>query len=162
MPIEIKNLQHRVPLSPGAFLASTGKILKTERVSVSQLSVVFVNDRKIRALNKAFLGRDETTDVIAFDLRTPSQRQKPAKRAGDLDGEIVISAPRARANARRYKVTLQQELLLLIAHGIAHLLGYDDHTPADRRRMRKKERELLALSGPARRAAAGRSRRRAA
>lgn len=60
-------------------------------------------------------------------------------------GDIVISTDAVIKNARIYKTTHPQELMLYVVHGILHLLGYDDHAEKDIRRMRKKESELMGL-----------------
>ena len=90
----------------------------------------------MRTLHKKFLKKDSVTDVLSFDY---SQK----KTRGALAGEIVICAGVARRNARAYKTTLEQELCLYVIHGILHLLGYDDHRPADIRAMRRREAELM-------------------
>ena len=78
------------------------------------------------------------TDVLAFDLRD-------RKSASALEGEIVISTGAACRQARQFKTTPQREVTLYVVHGILHLLGYDDHRPADIRKMRSKEKELMEL-----------------
>jgi probable rRNA maturation factor len=66
-------------------------------------------------------------------------------------GELVISTEQAIANARRFRTTPARELTLYVVHGILHLHGYDDRTPAQRRRMRAAERRFLRSCGRARR-----------
>lgn len=112
----------------------------------ANLSLTFVDDATIRSLNVQYLGRDEATDVLAFpmDDADPSPGVPPEER---ILGEIVISAEKALAEARRRRIPLARELALYAAHGLLHLLGYDDHTPPDRRRMRRAERRALAAVG---------------
>jgi probable rRNA maturation factor len=71
--------------------------------------------------------------------------EAPARDKGELQGEIIISTVTAAANARRFATTAFYEIVLYIAHGILHLLGYDDHGPDARRRMRDKEREIMIV-----------------
>jgi len=84
-------------------------------------------------LNKRFLGRDYTTDVLSFVYGDD-----------DLFGETVISVDRAEAQAAEYCVSYNEELGRLIIHGVLHLLGYTDESAADKERMRKKEDRYLA------------------
>jgi probable rRNA maturation factor len=99
------------------------------------LEVAFVDEKKIRALHQQFLQNPSETDVMTFDLgATPEARRIAA---------IAICVPVAQHYAERYGVSLRAELLRLIIHGALHLLGFDDHTPAEKQRMRYYERKLL-------------------
>jgi probable rRNA maturation factor len=96
------------------------------------LSVALVNDRAIRRVHRQFLGKDTATDVISFPL-------DDGLPGSDLFGELVISVETARREARARRLRPEDELLLYAIHGALHLAGYDDTTPAKRRRMRRKE-----------------------
>jgi len=75
------------------------------------------------------------TDVITFDLGvTP---------AGWRMATLAICVPVAQEYAKTDGVSLRAELQRLVIHGVLHLLGYDDHTPAEKKRMRRKENALL-------------------
>ena len=138
------------------------KILRLERTSIrdaarralesvgceKDVSLVFVEDERIRELNRKFLDHDQETDVIAFPLEDETD---------DLLGEVVVSTETAVREAGRRKKEPLDELLLYVVHGVLHLLGYDDHSPNDRRRMRRAEAALLA-GHAARRTAANRQR----
>ena len=119
-------------------------MLRHERILKGSLVLVFVTDSSIKKLNQEFLKRRHATDVLAFDYHPFSDRSKRKK---ILMGEIVISTEMARRQAKIYRTSIQQEIILYIIHGILHLLGFDDHTPEDIRRMRRKEEELLRLVG---------------
>ncbi len=97
----------------------------------------------MRDLNARYRGMVKSTDVLSFPL---SEAGPAACRA--LLGDIVICVPKAESQSREYGVTLYDELLRLLVHGLLHLLGYDHERGAYRKRkMEKKERELLnALS----------------
>ena len=86
----------------------------------------------IRAVRAA-----SATDVLAFDLRDDADDDW-------MEGEIVVSADAARQQGERLGVDAGQELLRYVIHGMLHLSGYDDQTPAGRRRMRDAENRLLA------------------
>lgn len=102
-------------------------------------SLVVVGDRRMRRLNRDFHAADETTDVLAFELDRWS--------ADGFDGEVVVCAPYARREARSRGLAFATELALYAVHGILHLLGEDDHEPERARRMRRRERRILARVG---------------
>jgi rRNA maturation RNase YbeY len=83
--------------------------------------------RSIRALNNKFLRHDYVTDVISFDLSSQSV----------LEGEIYICFDQAVDQAKVYKVPVSNELLRLVAHGMLHILGYNDRSQKDRSAMLK-------------------------
>ena len=98
------------------------------------LSIVFVSDSEIQSLNLKFLGKERPTDVIAFFLDDKKD---------EVWGEIYISVDRAREQAKMYRVTIQEELARLVIHGILHLLGFEDHTKPERKKMTDKEDQYL-------------------
>jgi len=113
--------------------------LSTQILGRKNLSIAFVTNAAIRKINRRFLSHDFATDVLSFPLDT------------DLVGELVISAEYAAGEASRRKIPVEEELLRYVAHGILHLLGYDDHRPADRTRMwARQERELRKILAPRR------------
>ncbi|HEV3029381.1 MAG TPA: rRNA maturation RNase YbeY [Planctomycetota bacterium] len=106
--------------------------LATQILGKRDLSIAFVTNAAIRKINRKFLQHDFATDVISFPLGT------------DLIGELVISAEYASTEARSRKIPVEEELLRYVAHGILHLLGYDDHRPRDRAAMWKRQELELA------------------
>lgn len=107
----------------------------------NEVSVLLVNDRAIRRLHKAYLKYDYPTDVLAF----PQQVGSPSPQA-HLLGDVVISVETAARQAKEHGHSLSHELALLLIHGILHLFGYDDTTPAGHRRMWAKQATLLAIA----------------
>ena len=133
---------------PAPIIKVVKRILKHEGVVNADLSIVFVTDRKIKTLNKQFLRRAYATDVLAFDLSEENlSRLRKTKRGGGkikkIKGDIVISVTAALKNSKIYRTLIHDEILLYIIHGILHLLGYDDHSPQDIKRIRKKERSIM-------------------
>jgi probable rRNA maturation factor len=127
--IHVTNEQRQVPIPAAKVRRLAGQILGKRN-----LSIAFVTNAAIRKINRQFLKHDFVTDVISFPLGT------------DLVGELVISAEFAVGEARLRKIPVEEELLRYVAHGILHLLGYDDHDPADRERMwKRQERELARI-----------------
>ena len=102
-----------------------------------RLSLVFVTRQRIQALNKRYLKRTYATDVLSFDLSARGSRSK------EIKGEVIISTQAAVANSRVYGTSIAKEIDLYVVHGILHLLGFDDHSPAEIKRMRAAENEVL-------------------
>ncbi len=96
------------------------------------LSVRFVGDRAMRALNREFRGRDRTTDVLSFP--------GGATREGEHLGDIAVSVPQARRQAAERGHPVERELRTLLLHGLLHCLGHDHET--DRGEMEALERGL--------------------
>ena len=95
------------------------------------IHVVFVDDAFITDLNRRFLKKDRPTDVISFDL---SERNRD-----EFEGEVYVSLERARQQAAEYRVTFDEEVARLVAHGVYHLLGYEDASESEREEMTRKE-----------------------
>jgi probable rRNA maturation factor len=129
--VHLTNEQSRVRIP-----AAKVRRLAEQILGKKSLSIAFVTNAAIRKINRRFLKHDFATDVISFPLGT------------DLLGELVISADYAVGEAAKRKIPVEEELLRYVAHGILHLLGYDDHRPADRTAMwKRQERELSRALG---------------
>ena len=135
MKIIIKNFQNKIPVRPKRIKELVLKVLSCEGTKKSgEITVSFISDKRIRALNLKYLHRDEPTDVLAFDLS-----QGP----GTLIADIVLSCDTAVRNARIYNTTPLYELKLYLTHGVLHLLGFDDISPKGARLMRAKEEKYV-------------------
>jgi probable rRNA maturation factor len=110
----------------------------------AELSVLFVNSRRMKVLNTLYRGIPRDTDVLSFPLMDEGFRPDESAL-----GDIVISVPRALKQAEEFEVTFYNELLRLLIHGLLHLIGYDHEiSPYQKKKMEKKEKELLrALQG---------------
>lgn len=106
--------------------------------SGAHLEVVVVDDATLAELHQRFLGDPSLTDVMAFDLGSAG---------GGPEGEIFVSAERARAVAAVRAGDARRELALYLVHGALHLCGFDDHEPAARQRMRAAEACVLEELG---------------
>lgn len=123
------------------------------------MSLMLTDDAGIQAINKAWREIDSATDVLSFPAvsfghhETLGQRQRLPADSWDSDagayflGDVVISLPRARAQAEAYGHSFERELAYLFAHGTLHLMGYDHETPEDKKRMRNKEEQVLTEKG---------------
>lgn len=108
--------------------------LAGEGIGSAAISIVGVNNRRCRRLNRTYLGHDYVTDVISF----------PLEEVPRLEGEIYINLDRARVQADDYRVSTRQELARLAIHGTLHLTGFDDRTRAAAARMHAREDTVLA------------------
>ena len=120
-----------------------GRLLKLLSIEDKELSILLTDDREMTGLNRGYRNRNRTTDVLAFS-------QLEGER-GDLHpevlGDVVISLPTAKRQARERKHTLMHELVVLLVHGTLHLLGHE-HERTDRRSaaaMRREQKRLVAL-----------------
>jgi probable rRNA maturation factor len=114
----------------------------------STISLHLVSDETIRALNAEHRGQDVHTDVLSFPLHDPNDMRfvLPPDQPAHL-GDVVVSRPRAAAQAREFGHSLDREIGYLVTHGVLHVLGYDHAEEADRQRMRQKEEEALRPLG---------------
>ncbi len=118
------------------------EILNVLEFPDGELSLSFVTDQEIIELNQKHLSRPRPTDVLAFSMREGDFTEiNPS-----LLGDVVISAETAKRQAVAKGHSCEEEVCLLLIHGILHLLGYEHEIPGPRARaMRKKEKELLSL-----------------
>jgi len=134
-----RNSQKVVEVLPGSVTALAEFVLSQEGASQNELSVLFVDDAQITELNRRYLGRNRPTDVLAFPMGVGEN----ADIHPEVLGDVVVSAERAACYAEECDLKVEDELSLYLIHGILHLLGYDDTTAPAKRKMRKRERELL-------------------
>ncbi len=109
----------------------------------AELSILVAGDMKMRRLNRQWRGIDKTTDVLSFSMLEGEGVSRDGA-APLVLGDIIISAPRALAQAVEAGHSLEEEMLFLLVHGILHILGYDHEKGSkEKRRMEKKQKELL-------------------
>ena len=114
------------------------KVLKAlDAPKDSELSVTFIDDVKMRELNREYRNIDRTTDVLSFPLQ-----EGPGE---ILLGDIIISIETSLRNSKRYGLEHEEEIIKLLVHGILHLFGYDHKKKKERDQMREKEKELLSM-----------------
>ncbi|KPJ76986.1 MAG: hypothetical protein AMK72_05225 [Planctomycetes bacterium SM23_25] len=145
--IEITDLQDHVSLDKKLILQVVRHVIKEEGRSAKSLSIVLTDNRHIRDLSNEYLGRDATTDVISFPLEDLDWPGGHGSSNGGINGEIIASAERALEQAKAIHGDPEAELLLYLVHGLLHLIGYDDRTPQDAKRMHAREDALLAEFG---------------
>lgn len=146
MKITVRNLQKKIPVSPKEIKKIILNVLLFERIKKrAEITVCIVEDKKIKELNRKFLGKNEATDVLAFDGSASSfgsARDGPSV-PRHISADIVISTDTALRNAKAFRTNASKEIKLYLIHGILHLLGYDDHSPKDKKLMRDKEKKYV-------------------
>jgi probable rRNA maturation factor len=139
MEIYIKNQQKSTRLDLKRLEKDLSKALLHLRLQSSELSVLFVNSRRMKLINSLYRGIRKDTDVLSFPLMDEQLHYGPP-----ILGDIVISVPRALEQAKEFKVSFYDELLRLLVHGLLHLTGCDHEINAyQKKKMEKKERELF-------------------
>jgi probable rRNA maturation factor len=160
--VEIVNLT-RLAIDPEAVTGLVAGVLGDEGVTSGELGVRFVGVRRMRALNRAYLGHDEVTDVLAFPLEDADDGPgdgvrnlgrvsggglgdgDPGDDPGDgsavavprLLGDVVVCPRRAATQARAAGTPLAFEIAMLLVHGTLHVLGYDHETDAGEMALRQ-------------------------
>lgn len=143
MVIDIRNLQKKIKIRKKEIKGCIEYTLRIMDEDESELSLLLVSDARMRGLNKKYRDKDSSTDVLAFPMRS---RDGIAKK-GPVLGDVVVSVETAKREAVKRKVPVHKEICLYVVHGILHLLGYDDHAPDDRKKMKAKEEALLKKQG---------------
>ena len=108
----------------------------------TNLTIVLTGDEHLQKLNNEYLGIDAPTDVLSF----PADNASSQEAEGYL-GDILISQPRAAAQAEAGGHSVEQELELLTVHGMLHLLGHDHAGESDKQRMWAAQRDILSSLG---------------
>lgn len=110
------------------------------------LSLVFLPDARMAELNEASLNHHGPTDVICFDLRTPGFDFPKGEEDGfEADIEIYVCPDVARREAEKRGLPYAREVVLYLTHGLLHASGEDDLVPEKKRRMRRREKQVLAI-----------------
>ena len=147
------------PVNVERWSALARSVLEAEGiVNDTEVSLLFVDRAAIAALNERFLGQEGPTDVLSFPIEDESDRSGRSPDEGGtgpgsveadtgrllLLGDVVICPEVAARHAVEHGVTFDDEIALLVVHGVLHLLGMDHEVEADAERMEQREQELLA------------------
>ena len=100
--------------------------LEHEGVKKAFFDVIFIDDDRMHEMNKEYRGIDRTTDVLSFALEDNNTFKTKIRELGD----IFISIPKMKEQAKEYGHSEKRELSFLVCHGLLHLLGYD-HTRSE-------------------------------
>ncbi len=138
-PIELsfRNLQRRrrinTPLLHQITHDLISRLLQIDRATIG---FQFVSARRMSQVNWDYLKHEGPTDIITFGYPTGNPKK-------EVQGDIYICVEVAESQSEEFGTTWQQELVRYLVHGVLHLLGFDDHQPADRRAMKRQENRLL-------------------
>lgn len=133
--IEIRNEAKNIRVPAARLKLAARKILKSLGLKGASLSILLVNDRAIRRLNRRYLGHDRATDVIAFPQKKP------------FLGDIVISLETTKRQAKEYGNSFDYELCFYLCHGVLHLMGFEDKTKKQSEKMLRKQEKILRKIG---------------
>jgi len=138
LKIRISNLNKKRRIDAPALRKAALRVLRAFGKREALIDITFVGNRRITALNKKYMGRRRSTDVLSFLLEEGAARRKSR-----LIGDIYISSDAARPNARRFKTAPGKEIFRYVIHGILHLVGFSDKTVKEKKRIRELEEKYL-------------------
>ncbi len=113
------------------------KILTFLSLEDKDLSILFVDDKRIKELNLQFRGIDKVTDVLSFS------QNEGVLNLSNMLGDVVISLEQAKRQAPLSNNSYEQEVLYLIIHSVLHLIGYDHYNDIESKIMRAKEKLIF-------------------
>jgi len=135
--VEIANLQKHYEIKSSKIKRAVKEVL-SKKGKDARLSIVLVDNSRIKELNKQYFNSDEVTDVISFPLND---------NMNFLSGEIIVSVETAVDVAGKRNISIEGEIVLYIIHGILHLLGFDDGNEGDASVMHEEEYKTLKALG---------------
>jgi probable rRNA maturation factor len=153
--VYLDNQTRGAGLDARALVRALERLLAAIGEEGSSVSLTFVRDPAMRALNREHRGKDAPTDVLSFPLFAPdafdrSGPTRPRDAAGAPErmlGDIVISVDTALRQAAEYDAPLEREVQRLLIHAVLHLAGHDHLEPGERAVMEAEERRLADVIG---------------
>ena len=133
--VQIETDQKLVKLKEKSILKLVSVVMKSEYIKTAEILLIFTMDNVLMELKKKYFNQEHFTDVIAFRLNDYNEDK--------VEGEIYISVPQVRKNAKQYNQAFNKELSRIIIHGSLHLLNYKDKTPQEKIKMTEKEDYFL-------------------
>ncbi len=141
MNIAIYNSQKDLSIDKGSVRLIALTLLKHLNIETDELIIHFVSAKKMSQVHAEHFNDPSSTDCMSFPLDPP--HSSPSHTLPHVLGEIFACPQVAIESAEKHKWTAYDELTLYVIHGLLHLIGYDDLLPADRRKMRRKEKDCL-------------------
>ena len=133
--VELVEYFNGIDFDWGRLKKMTESICRRFGLNGGTVSIVILNDETVRKVNKRFLKKDATTDVISFDLSDEGKSEKSF--------ELVVNGEKAQKEGGRRGHGPEAELALYVAHGLLHNLGFDDSDEAEAEKMHRQEDEIL-------------------
>jgi rRNA maturation RNase YbeY len=135
--LQIKCIHPERTLAPELIEDTVTRVITGENAAIEYLGIILANHEKVLELNRRYLGHDYETDVLSFPLRAPDE-------SGTIvEGEIYVDLDTAAERAPEFDTTYEEEACRYVAHGLLHLLGYDDRTAEGRETMRALEERYV-------------------
>ena len=130
--------RYRAKVNQTALRNAARAVLVQHRVQAGvELTIVITGNAQLRSLNRTFRDVDAPTDVLSF---ATDERLRPDT---VYLGDVIISYPKAREQAKAGGHSVQAELQLLVVHGVLHLLGHDHYTTAEKKAMWQAQAAVL-------------------
>lgn len=120
-----------------------------ESIKESEISVTFVDNKRMQEINYMYRQINQPTDVLSFPMEEPIlvETRVIKRKAHGMLGDIIISIPKTKEQAKRYGHSFDREISFLTVHGFLHLLGYNHQTDEMEKIMFKKQNEILTICG---------------
>lgn len=125
----------KLPITHKNVKAIVSKVVSNENCGIDELSINFLSDSRIKAINRKYLKHDFFTDIITFPYNGDKKQ---------IEGEIFISLDSVRKNGKFYGSGYKGELKRVIIHGCLHLVGYDDRSKTQKELIRARENYYLS------------------
>lgn len=150
--VNISDRQKAVKLPVGMRMLlrrSCAAVLSLEEFGApAEVNIMIVDNEQIHEMNRNFRDIDRATDVLSFPLGENGEYDTNPETGLKMLGDIVISAERAKEQAKEFDHRLQREMAYLTAHSMLHLLGYDhENGGIEQVRMREKEETVMGMLG---------------
>ena len=133
--VQIEIDQKLVKLKEKSIIKLVSVVMKSEDIKTAEILLIFTTDNVLMELKKKYFNQEHYTDVIAFRLNDYNEDK--------VEGEIYISVPQVRKNAKQYNQAFNNELSRIIIHGSLHLLNYKDKSLQEKIKMTEREDYFL-------------------
>lgn len=134
MPIKYHHVEIVRPVFKRRLLSEClSDLIMGKNKLIGVINVIFTSDSFLLEMNKEHLDHDYFTDVITFDFCE----------SNFVSGDIYISRDRLLENAKSFSVSFEKELVRVVAHGVLHLLGFDDKNDLDKKKMTQQEERFI-------------------
>ena len=143
--IFLKNKQKKISINQNKLKHDAQEVLNFLKYRDFAVGVWLTTNETIHKFNKQYRNVDKPTDILSFPyhVATPGKRIKPKTDEDYYLGDIIISLEYAQRCAIEHDIPFEKHLLVLLIHGICHLLGYDHNTDAEHKKMQRLEKKIL-------------------